>query len=211
MRKIITAGSKADFSRIVPCFTPGSRIATPKGERLAETITVGDRILTRDHGIQTVSWAGHRSLAADELKAAPELRPVLISAGSLGADQPERDMLVSPHHRMLLVSDVAREHFGESEVLVAAKDMTKMPGVKTVNVPSINYLQFLFDRHEVILADGTWTESFHPNDYSLKGVVPEQREELFKICPALATEGGRTAFGTARKALRKVESIFAIK
>lgn len=200
-----------DFARIVPCFTPGCRIATPKGERLVETLTVGDRVLTRDNGIQSVTWAGHRSLKPEELKTNPKLRPILIRAGSLGSELPERDMLVSPHHRMLVVSSVAREHFGEAEVLVAAKDMTKLPGVEAVNVPGINYLHFMFDKHQIVLADGTWTESFQPNDYALKGVVAEQREELFLICPALATLEGKKRFGTARKALRRVESMLLFK
>ncbi len=197
--------------RIVPCFTPGTHIATPKGERAVETLTIGDRILTRDHGIQHITWSGHRSLTADELKATPSLRPVLIRAGSLGNDLPERDLLVSPMHRMLVVSDVARKHFGEAEVLIAAKDMTKLPGVDVVNVPGITYLHFMFEAHQIVLADGTWTESFQPNDYSLKGVVPAQREELFLICPALATQEGVKRFRAARRALRSVESIRLFK
>ena len=193
--------------RIVPCFTPGAQIATPKGERGVETLTIGDRVLTRDHGIQRIIWSGHRSLTAADLKASPALRPVLIRAGSLGNDLPERDLLVSPMHRMLLVSEIARTHFGEAEVLVAARDMTRLPGVDVVNVPGITYLHFMFDAHQIVLADGTWTESFQPNDYSLKGVVPAQREELFLICPALATQDGVKRFRAARKALRRVESI----
>ena len=203
------AGS--DFSRIVPCFTPGTRIATPKGERLVETLTVGDRVLTRDHGILSIVWAGHRTLPADELKNAPQLRPILIRSGSLGNNLPERDMLVSPQHRMLVVSELAREHFGEVEVLVAAKDMTKLPGIDAVNVPGTTYLHFMFDKHQIVLADGTWTESFQPNDYALKGVEPSQRQELFQICPSLATQEGTKRFGAARKALRRVESMLLFK
>ena len=204
-------GESRGFGQIVPCLSPGARVATPKGEQAAETLSVNDRVLTRDHGIQRIVWAGHRTLRVDELKAAPALRPVLIRAGSLGNDLPERDTLVSPMHRMLVVSDVARAHFGESEVLVAARDLTNLDGVDVVNVPGITYLHFMFDKHQVILANGTWTESFQPNDYALKGVVDAQRQELFKICPALAAQSGRERFGTARRALRRVESLLLFK
>ena len=198
-------------ANIVPCFTPGTRIATPKGERVAESLTVGDRVLTRDNGIQTITWAGWRPMSWQELRENPALRPVLISKGALGHGLPERDMLVSPQHRMLVVSDIAREHFGEAEVLVAAKDLTKLPGVQAVNVQQTAYVHFMCDKHQIVLADGTWAESFQPNDYALKGVVDAQREELLTLHPALATTEGRKAFGTARRALRKIESYVLFK
>ncbi|MEJ6402008.1 Hint domain-containing protein [Yoonia sp. 2307UL14-13] len=198
-------------TKIVPCFTPGTRIATPKGERLAESLTVGDRILTRDNGIQTIAWAGWRPMSGQELRDNPALRPILIPAGSLGTDLPERDMLVSPQHRMLVVSDIARAHFGEAEVLVPAKDLTKLPGIKVVNVQQTAYVHFMCEKHQIVLADGTWTESFQPNDYALKGVVAAQREELLRLHPALANVEGRSAVGTARRALRKLESYVLFK
>lgn len=198
-------------AKTVPCFTPGTRIATPKGERVAESLTVGDRILTRDNGIQTITWAGWRPMSAQELRDNPALAPILISAGSLGDNLPERDMLVSPQHRMLVVSEIAREHFGEAEVLVAAADLTKLPGVKAVKVQQTAYVHFMCEKHQIVLADGTWAESFQPNDYAMKGVVAAQWEELLRLHPALATAEGRSAFGTARRALRRIESLVLFK
>ncbi|PUB12809.1 Hint domain-containing protein [Yoonia sediminilitoris] len=195
----------------VACFTPGTRIATPKGERLVETLTIGDRILTRDNGIQSITWAGFRPIPTDAMKDKKTLRPVLIRAGSLGRDMPERDMLVSPQHRMLVVSDLAKAHFNEKEVLVAAKDLTMLDGVDVVNVPGTTYLHFMFDAHQVVLSDGTWSESFQPNDFSLKGVAAEQRSELLNIYPNLATNDGLKGYTTARKALKRIESYLLFK
>lgn len=178
---------------------------------MVETLTIGDRILTRDNGIQAITWAGFRPISAESMTAEKSLRPILIRAGSLGHELPERDMLVSPHHRMLLVSEIARAAFGEKEVLVAAKDMTAIDGVDAVNVPGTTYLHFMFDSHQVVLSDGTWSECFQPNDYSLKGVQQEQRAELINLYPNLATQDGLKNYGTARKALKKIESYLLFK
>ena len=62
------------------------------------------------------------------------------------------------------------------------------------------------DRHEVVLSDGIWTESFQPTDTSLKGFGNSQRAEIFDIFPGLETAEGRAAFGSARKTLTKQEA-----
>ena len=46
---------------------------------------------------------------------------------------------------------------------------------------------------EVVLVDGIWTESFHPDDQSLKSIGNAQRLELCEIFPDLKTEAGRAA------------------
>jgi len=40
-----------DIEKFVPCFTPGSMIATPTGEKAVESLRPGDKVLTRDNGI----------------------------------------------------------------------------------------------------------------------------------------------------------------
>lgn len=199
------------FHNTVPCFTPGTRIATPKGERPVESLQVGDRVLTRDHGIQDITWIGHRGMSAIELKDTPKLRPILIPQGSLGNGKPERDMLVSPMHRMLVVSSLARRLFGEREVLVTARDLCRMEGIRAVKVPETTYIHFMCDAHQVVLANGSWTESFQPNDYALKGVVKGQRDELLKVYPELASARGRKGFQLVRRALGRVEAMKLFK
>ncbi|NBQ51552.1 MAG: hypothetical protein EBU35_13140, partial [Marivivens sp.] len=48
-----------DIENII-CFTPGARIATPRGARPIETLRPGDLVVTRDHGLQPIRWT-HRS------------------------------------------------------------------------------------------------------------------------------------------------------
>ncbi len=204
-----TDGSTMTFSEIenvIPCFTPGTTIATPRGERLVEELQVGDKIITRDNGIQEIAWLGHKAMSGKQLAANPHLKPILIKAGSLGQGLPERDMLVSPNHRVLVASEKTQLYFEEREVLAAAKHMTGADGIHAVNVMQTTYVHFMFERHEVVLSNGAWTESFQPGDYSLKGIGNSQRNEIFELFPELSTRTGLEGYQSARKALKKHEA-----
>lgn len=198
--------SLSELQRVIPCFTPGTRIATPKGEVAVERLRVGDRVLTRDNGIKTIRWFGQKKLDHLQLKTLRELRPIEIRAGALGGGQPERDMKVSPMHRILVRSEVARAHFGQSEVFVAAIDLVKLDGISIAEVPYVTYVHFMCDQHEVVLSDGTWSESFQPGDLSLKGMDQRQREELFGLFPDLAAQEGITQYRPARRTLDRNEA-----
>ena len=191
---------------IIPCFTPGTRIATPRGELCVEDLEVGDRIITRDNGIQEIRWVGVRSLEGEELTKLGHLRPVLIKKGALGNGLPERDMKVSPNHRMLVSNEKTAFYFEESEVLVAAKHLVGLPGVEFTDVAEVTYIHFMFDQHEVVLSDGAWSESFQPGDWTLNGIGNAQRTEILELFPELARPEGIAAYQSARRSLRKFEA-----
>ncbi|MGB8814075.1 MAG: choice-of-anchor L domain-containing protein, partial [Paracoccaceae bacterium] len=110
----------SNIEQIIPCFTPGSLIVTERGEVQVEDLAIGDRVFTRDNGYQSIRWVGSRKLTRIDLALQPKLNPIRIRAGALGGALPERDMLVSPQHRMLMAGPRAEMFFGEYEVLVAA-------------------------------------------------------------------------------------------
>ena len=190
----------------VICFTPGTMIATPKGERRVETLQAGDRVITRDNGIQEIQWLGHRGVLGTELRRKPHLKPILIKAGALGNGLPERDTLVSPNHRVLVASDKTALYFEEREVLVAAKHLIGLEGVRVGEVTSTKYIHVMFAQHEVILSNGAWTESFQPGDYSLQGIGNAQRNEIIELFPELGTREGLDGYMSARRSLKKHEA-----
>jgi hypothetical protein len=194
------------IEKIIPCFTPGTSIATPEGERLVETLREGDQIITRDNGIQEIRWIGKRALDWSGLAASPYLKPILIERGSLGNGLPERDMLVSPQHRLLVANERTALYFDEHEVLVAAKHLINNRTVREVDSLGVTYVHFMCDRHEVVLSNGAWSETFQPGDYTLKGMGNSQRMELFELFPDLKTDEGREAYGAARKTLKRHEA-----
>jgi hypothetical protein len=169
-----------------------------------EHLAAGDKVITRDNGIQTVRWVGKSQMFLQDFQADPHLLPVFIRQGALGKGLPERDMMVSPNHRILVANEKASIRFADREVLVAAKHLVSL-GVHTVQSSGTTYIHFMCDRHEVVLADGVWTESFQPEDQSLKGIGNAQRLEIYEIFPELKTEEGRAAFGPARQVLTERE------
>ena len=206
-------GEVLHFSQIeeIICFTPGTAILTPSGEVAVEDLKVGDKVVTRDNGLQTIRWVGKKHLSGRDLFARPKLRPILIRAGSLGPNLPDRDMMVSPNHRMLLVSEQAQLLFEESEVLVAAKHLVGMDGVQQVDSLGVEYVHFLCDNHEVVLANGAWSESFQPGAYSMGSIDRAQREEIYDLFPELRNREALEDFSAARLTLKRHEASLLVK
>ncbi|WP_299545966.1 Hint domain-containing protein, partial [uncultured Tateyamaria sp.] len=196
----------SEIEQIIICFTPGTRIATPRGEIPVERLNAGDKVITRDNGAQTLRWVGRRDLTPDEMRANDAFQPILIREGALGKGLPDRDLLVSPQHRMLINSDLAEVMFEEREVLVAAKHLTGLDGVDQVQTGAVSYLHLMFDQHEVVLAEGAWSESFQPGDQSLRGIGVNQRTEILELFPELDTLAGLDTYSSARLSLKKHEA-----
>lgn len=173
----------------VICFTPGTFIATPDGPRLIEALRPGDRISTKDDGAQEILWTGRRRMTGARLYATPALRPVRIRAGAMGEERPDRDLIVSPGHRMLVKGAVARALFNTAEVLVTARDLVNGRSVLTdAMLPEVTYIHLLTERHQVIWANGLETESFHPANASLAEIDPSQRAVLLAMLPEVAAD-----------------------
>ncbi|MEM6374328.1 MAG: Hint domain-containing protein, partial [Pseudomonadota bacterium] len=170
----------------VICFTPGTWIDTPNGPCLIEDLREGDRVSTKDNGPQEVQWIGARRMSGARLFAMPRLRPVRVSAGALGVERPDQELLVSPEHRMLVTGDVARDLFNTDEVLVAAKDLINGTTISVdLTVPQVTYVHLLLPRHEVLRANGVETESFHPANTALSTLDTGDRTRLLQRLPEL--------------------------
>jgi Ca2+-binding RTX toxin-like protein len=204
-------GSTATFTNIenvvIPCFTPGSLVATPNGSKLVEDIQIGDLVETRDSGPQTVRWVGQKTLSVDDLARAPHLCPILLQKDSIAPSVPDRDMTVSPQHRMLIENSATQLWLGEDEVLVKAKDMVRKPGIDQITPEdSVTYIHIMFDQHEILLVDNAWTESFQPGDVVLGHDQDGDFAELLELFPDLATSQGRKCYKAARPSAKAFEA-----
>ena len=183
---------------LVPCFARGTLIQTPEGPRRVESLSVGDLVLTADHGAKPILWIGSNFVGKERLKRQPELRPIRICRGALGESQPTSDLIVSPQHRILVRSRIAQKMFGTNEVLVAAKQLLQIEGIDIAeDLPEVEYFHFLFDQHEVVLSNGAETESLYVGPMALEGIGPAAREEIFKLFPEL--QDGTTQAPGARQ------------
>ncbi len=142
------ADSLGEGSGGVICFTPGTLIETADGPRPVEALREGDRVQTRDNGMQDILWTGSRRMTGARLFAMPRLRPVRISTGALGVERPDQELLVSPEHRMLIKGEVAQSLFNTPEVLVAAKDLVNGSTVPVdLHLREVTYIHLLLPRH----------------------------------------------------------------
>jgi Ca2+-binding RTX toxin-like protein len=185
------------------CFTPGTRIATPHGGRDIATLRTGDLVVTRDHGLQQIRWIEQRTVPAIDRFAPIRIRPGVVTGQ-------QRDLLVSPQHRIMFQGYSAELMFGESEVLVAAKYLVDDKHVTRDIGGDVTYIHMMFDEHEVVYAEGAATESFHPGDVGLTAISDPAREELFSLFPSLRTNPN--GYGqTARRCLKKYESELLVR
>ena len=185
--------SFSHIEKVIACFTPGTFLVTARGKVAVERLAVGELVLTRDNGFQPIRWIGRRDLSAAELAAAPQFNPVHIAQGAMGRGLPERDMQVSPQHRMLINAPRAELLFGEPEVLAAALHLIGMPGVSRTAPDEVSYIHILFDEHQLVCADGAWSESFQPGQHSLAGLESGPRAEVLALFPGLTSGGGYPA------------------
>ena len=193
----------SNIESVVACFTPGAQVLTDQGELAVEDLQPGDLVLTRDNGYQPIRWTGRRDLSHAELIVEPRFNPVHIARGALGVGLPVRDMMVSPQHRMLVTGPRAELLFGENEVLVAAKHLVGLPGIEQRISRGVSYIHILFDQHEIVRADGAWSESFQPGDLTMEGMQSDQRGEIEALFPAL---GQGAQFQSARLTLTAREA-----
>ncbi|WP_245615622.1 Hint domain-containing protein [Paenirhodobacter enshiensis] len=181
------------YENALTCFTRGTLIATVRGEVAIEDLTEGDLVLTSDHGPQPLRWIGSVVVSARRLERVDKLRPIRISAGALGTAPdgtalPRTDLTVSPQHRILVRSHIAERMFGQPEVLVAARQLLQIPGIDTDGAAQpVEYFHLLFDRHEVIVANGAETESLYTGPEALKLISQAARAEILTLFPELAT------------------------
>jgi len=194
-----------DIETVIPCFTPGVMIDTRRGPVPVEEIRVGDRVLTRDNGFRTVRWVGRKTLGVAALMAAPRLQPVVIRRDAFGPGVPARDLAVSRQHRMLIAGPAAQLHCGESEVLACAGHLGPKAMEPVRSLREVTYLHILFDGHELIRANGCWTESFQPGRQVAGALEAGVRDEILEIFPELAMKDV-PVFAAARPTLRAWEA-----
>lgn len=186
----------SELAQII-CFLRGTEIATPAGSRPIETLRPGEMVLTLDHGPQPLRWIGC-SIATGQ----DRLAPIRIAAGTLGN---ARDLWVSPNHRMLLTGWRAELLFGEPEVLAPAKFLVDDCRIRPDPRPVAEYWHMLFDRHEIVFAEGAASESLHPGTVALDAVGEAARAEMLTLFPELA--GGSAQPTLSRYSLNRREAM----
>ena len=167
----------------VACFGPGTLIATSDGEIPVEWLAPGDRVLTRDHGARVLRWIGVLRPSPSELVTNPILWPVTVPRDHFGPGCPNHPLVLSRQHRILVTGAEISYLFGVPEAFAAAGHLLPST-VNRAPPPGTRYYHLLFDEHEVILANGLWTESLLANEGSAQGAQAPNPPPVRPQCSA---------------------------
>lgn len=183
----------------VICFVAGTCIETARGHRPVEKLQPGDLVKTIDNGLQPILWIGSRILTPEELNSDLRQVPVCLASGALGEGYPERELRVSPQHRILVKSKIAERIFGCDEVLVAAKFLLDLPKV-TLAKPEegVEYWHFLLSSHNIVIANGAYAESLFPGPQALQNLGPKNRAKVEALIHARRQGKQVTSYAPAR-------------
>lgn len=178
------------------CFTPGTMILTPSGERPIEDLAAGDLVNTRDGDAQPVLWIGRATV-----DAVGDHAPIRFEAGTLGAT---RALTVSPQHRMLIEDWRATYFFGYGEVLVAARHLVNGTTVNRIEGGKVDYIHLLFGSHQIVQSNGVASESYFPA-HAVSRADRSTRGEIVAMFPGIANPAILQG-STARPVLRGREA-----
>ena len=169
---IDTVTARRKFAQVAcVSFTRGTHITLATGEqRLIEDLAVGDRVLTRDDGVQKIRWIGQSTV-----RAVGEFAPIKIQAGTLNN---EHDLIVSPDHRLFIYQRSDEVGAGRSELLVKARHLVNGYTVTVMDGGFVDYFQLLFDSHQIIYAEGIAAETMLIDSRTLP-VLPEEVSSTF--------------------------------
>lgn len=188
------------------CFAHDTLIETKKGLRKVQDLLEGDQIQTRDNEYQPIRWIGCAKRSAIELAKHKNLRPIVIRKDAFGTNCPDRDLILSPQHRILSNIFANHLHFGTSETLVSAKHLANNTSIIADNICNVIYYHVMFDAHQIIKSNGVWTESFLPGDYSLSTLTDEARAEFDLLFTEFQNPTDLNTYTAARLILKKHEA-----
>lgn len=176
-----------NVSLMVVCFLVGTPIYTEQGYKPIETLTAGDRVLTKDNGYVPISWIGRKQVQSSDATT-----PIKLDVSRFGvADR----LRVSPAHRVLLEGPELDLATGLKEGLVPAHLIGELDGMDG----PFTYYHIWLGGHELVLSAGIWTESYLPTQDNIVSW-----DEGFALMQDLST----CALQPIRPTLKKHELVF---
>lgn len=159
-------------------------IETRTGQRPAGELRAGDEVLTLSRGFQPVLWAATWSQGADEDGVLRD-RPLQFDKQAFGEDQPTETLVVAPSQHLVLRDPLYELLFGSDHVVCMAGLLRKHPAVSSVASAGTRWTHLLFDRTEVIRANGMWVTSLEPDLAAIERSAPDQAREICAALPQL--------------------------
>ncbi|MDV7144794.1 Hint domain-containing protein, partial [Tropicimonas sp. TH_r6] len=179
-------------------FGRGTHITLADGRQITvETLTPGDRILTRDHGPQALRHVFHRTI-----RTVGPYAPVIIPRDTLGN---AGDLVLSQQQRLFIYQRGVDRLTETAEMLVKAGYLVDNERIFLRPGGYADFYTLVFDHHEVIYAECIPVESLEVNAATLPSLPEEIASELPNLehRPHFGTEANRKAARAAREKLLK--------
>lgn len=177
-----------DFEPPPFCFAAGTEIATPRGRRKVETLRAGDLVTTEDGRSVAIAWVGSSSYGRRQAAQEDRLRPVHLQAHAFGPGLPDRELVLSPQHRVVVEGAACELLYGTERVFVIARHLTVPFACMPEPEADVTYFHVLLERHEILLANGLPSESLQPARRMIETLSSEARNGLSAVVETLGAE-----------------------
>jgi hypothetical protein len=126
----------------------GTKVATTFGWRPVEAVVPGDKVLTFDAGMQTVTQISRGELWRRDEPCPKSLWPLAVPVEALGNAQA---MVLLPEQSVIIESDVGEELYGDPFTLIPAAALEGFRGIHRIEpVRGIEVVTLHFTRDQVI-------------------------------------------------------------
>lgn len=202
---IISAPAIAMFENAFGAIGRGAILQTENGPMAIEDLLPGDRVMTHNHGLQTLLWKGAMTLAPDDNR-----RMTRITADALGFSRPNMDLVLGPSARILHKNPAIKMLTGATEALIPAADF--VDGSQIISLRSISRVQVYqlgFAQHDCVDVNGVLVETLHPgpaHTINLRDGMRRPFEALFPHMPTPASFGDMIAARLRREDLDLVNA-----
>ncbi|MGV8950176.1 MAG: Hint domain-containing protein [Cypionkella sp.] len=177
-----------------PGIAAGTVVLTQTGARAIESLQVGDKVITRDHGFQPLRWIG---------TSISESGAIHFAANAMGTHDA---VTLAPTTRVLIRNPLAKALFGEAEVFAIAADLVNDTTICTLPDSRLNMVHVLFEHHEILRAAEMEVESLHPDRALMRQLDAETQATILRLLPNSDAFMGYGYGPTARTCLRRSEA-----
>ncbi|MEX0286395.1 MAG: Hint domain-containing protein [Paracoccaceae bacterium] len=131
----------------------GTHVASNLGWRKVEALSVGDKVLTFDNSMQTITDIRRETLFIGERgHAHPTTLPVHVPKGAL---YNRCDLWLMPEQGLLIESDAASDALGDPFAIVSAQSLTGFRGIcREAPSDQLEITTLSFEQDEVVYAEG---------------------------------------------------------
>lgn len=168
-------------------------LRTPCGPRRADAIRIGDLIVTRDHGLQPVRLIWQRTISATDFVAVPKNAPVTLHPRAIGPMMPQRSVTLGPASQVLVpgyqvaCDEALKGGLIEARRIAGTSDL----GFFDRDAQDVPLFNFVFDKHEVIVASGLAVTSFLPSGRMIEQLEDTIGHDLLRRFPVLKKKTAR--------------------